>query len=125
MIYSINQSNELGLAEIADHLEEMSRSERRALESQFSRLIAHLLKWKYQPDCQTSSWRYSIKNARYHILKLLKESPSLRPKAEEISKESYQDAIYWASKETGLDEQVFPSELGFSLEQLLNSEFLP
>lgn len=123
--FSINQVEQLGLLELRDHLEEMSRSERRALESQFARLITHLLKWKYQPDHQTYSWRSSIKNSRYHILRSLKENPSLKSKADELSKESYNDAIHWASRETGIKEEDFPNELEFSLEQLLDNEYFP
>ena len=41
--------NSLDLANIAEELESMGRSERRALASQIRRLTAHLLKWRYQP----------------------------------------------------------------------------
>lgn len=123
--YSAAQVDKLGLTELKDYLEEMTRSEKRAVESEFARLIAHLLKWKYQPVHQSSSWRRSIKNARSHLEKVFKESPSLRSKADSLAKDSYEDALFWAVKETGLEEEDFPQELEFSLEQLLDKDYLP
>ena len=42
--------NALDMGNIAEELEGMGRAERRALASQLERLMAHLLKWRYQPQ---------------------------------------------------------------------------
>ena len=123
LMHGIEQVSQYGLTEVKEHLEEMARTEKNALRSQFKRLIAHLLKWKYQPDEQTTSWRLSIKDARLEIEHKINESPSLAKYLDEISKKSYQSAVNWASAETGIED--FPEELEFSLEQLLNKDFLP
>ncbi|MCD8488409.1 MAG: DUF29 domain-containing protein [Desertifilum sp.] len=39
----------------------------------------HLLKWKYQAEKQTNSWRFTIREHRKLIRNLLKDSPSLKP----------------------------------------------
>jgi len=39
--------------------------------------MLHLLKWRYQPDKRSVSWRQSIRNGRIEIQKLLRDSQAL------------------------------------------------
>ncbi len=39
-----------GIANIAEEIEDVGKSEQRELASRMAVLIAHLLKWKYQPS---------------------------------------------------------------------------
>jgi len=41
---------------LAEELEAMARSEERSLTSQVERLLAHSLKWAYQPQERSGSW---------------------------------------------------------------------
>ena len=63
-----------GLEELIDAL---SRSDRRALESQLSRLMQHIIKWKCQPTRQSRSWQNTITNAREAIAEIQEDTPSL------------------------------------------------
>src|SRR5271165_4266255 len=63
-----------GLEELIDAL---SRSERRALKSQLIRLMAHVLKWRLQPEQRSRSWAASIRSARKEIREIQEETPSL------------------------------------------------
>jgi Tfp pilus assembly pilus retraction ATPase PilT len=63
-----------GIQELIDAL---SRAEKRALRSQLSRLMLHVIKWKTQPDKRSRSWRASINNARREIAEIQEETPSL------------------------------------------------
>lgn len=110
--------------ESASFLEEMAAGERRELSSQLVRLMLHLLKWKYQPDRQTRSWRNSIDDARDEIELSLRRSLSLKSKVYQMALDDYDIAVRKAKKETGLH-NAFPEELEFSLEQLLDYDFLP
>jgi hypothetical protein len=121
----IEQAKICNLTEVAEYLEEMARSEKRALKSHLVILIMHLLKWKYQPDHQSSGWRGSIDNARGEIRWVLKDSPSLKTVVYGIANEEYEYAIKRAMKETGLERRDFPQELEFTLEQLLDDDFYP
>jgi len=59
-------------ANVAEELEDMGKSEKQALRSQLASLMAHLLKWAYQPRrgaTTQNSWRASIKCARRTINK--------------------------------------------------------
>ena len=63
---------------IAEELESMGKSEKRALLSRFTVLLAHLLKWQFQPAKRSRSWKNTILTQRIDIHELLEESPSLR-----------------------------------------------
>jgi len=65
---------EAGIEELIDAL---ARSERRALKSQLVRLMAHVLKWRSQPDGRCRSWSASIRTAREEIADIQRETPSL------------------------------------------------
>ena len=56
----------------------MTKRDERALGSQLKRIMAHLLKQRYQPQRATRSWEDSIANGREQIADILEQSPSLR-----------------------------------------------
>ena len=45
---------------VAEELESMGKSQQRALGSQLTGLVAHLLKWRHQPGGRGASWRNTI-----------------------------------------------------------------
>lgn len=51
--------------------------------------------------------------------------PSLNSKLAELYIEAYDDAIFEAEKETGLDETVFPKQCLWDMENVLDDKFLP
>ena len=117
--------NEVDIINIAEELEDMGISNRRALISCLSVLISHLLKWKYQKERQGTSWKRTIKAQRLRIKDLLETSPSLKHEINLKVSFAYLDATVMAEKETGLDIDTFPEECPFTLEQCLNEEFWP
>ena len=56
----------------------MGKRDRRELISRMGVLIAHLLKWQYQPSKRSDSWTDTIEEQRSQIELLLADSPSLR-----------------------------------------------
>src|SRR5712692_8509170 len=68
---------EADIEHIAEELEDMGKSQRRALESRLTVLLLHLLKWQFQPERRSSSWRATIVAQRIAIIKILREAPSL------------------------------------------------
>ena len=69
----------LDIENLLEEIEAMARKEKVALESNLEVLLMHLLKYQYQVNKRTSSWRYTIDEHRSHIVKALKVSPSLKP----------------------------------------------
>ncbi|QVL47019.1 MAG: DUF29 domain-containing protein [Thiocapsa sp.] len=115
--------SEVDLAQIAEELEDMGRSERRAIESYLKVLIVHLLKWQRQPERRGSSWQLSIANSRDAIGRRLRESPSLRPKLSEMVAERYPNARQHAALEMGLDLVDLPDTCPFTVMQLLDDAY--
>lgn len=116
---------EADLMNIAEELESMGRSERRALANRLAVLLMHLLKWRYPPALRGKSWQATIKEQRRQVMKLLQDSPSLKPNLPVILADVYEDAVLMAIAETHLDETTFPSNCPFSLEQVLDQNYWP
>ncbi len=74
-----------GLGEL---INAVARSERRALRSQLTRLMLHVLKWREQPPRRSASWAVSILQAREEIAAIQEEVPSLTREAIEAMWES-------------------------------------
>src|SRR5438874_1944892 len=68
---------ELDLPNLSEFLSDMARRDRREVESRLAVLIAHLLKWEYQPPKRSRSWLVTIEQQRQELLRLL-ESGTLR-----------------------------------------------
>ncbi|WNZ25224.1 DUF29 domain-containing protein [Leptolyngbya sp. NK1-12] len=109
------------IEEIAD----MGRSERKSLKSNVTIVLLHLLKWQYQPQFRSGSWKGSIVEHRQWIRDDLASSPSLKPYLHEIFSQCYIDATEQASAETGLPIASFPSESPYTLAQVLDAAFFP
>jgi hypothetical protein len=119
---------DIDIGHIAEELEDMGQGRERALESQLTRLIAHLLKWSQQPEARPwcgNSWQASICNARREIQKLLKRNPGLKPKIQEIFEDAYAGAVEWAIMDTNLPESRFPPACPWSLKQAMDEGFWP
>ncbi|MBB1126444.1 DUF29 domain-containing protein [Thiospirillum jenense] len=116
---------EIDTTRIAEELEDMGKSERRAIESWLKVLILHLLKWRYQPLHRSASWAQSIDNARDEIQQRLHDSPSLLPRLNEMIVARYPAARRAAMRETGLSLNTFPEDCPFTIAQLLDDAFWP
>jgi hypothetical protein len=117
--------NALDLAHIAEELEGMVRAEHRALASQMERLMAHLLKWQYQPKRRSKSWLRSIDDSRRQIDRLLADSPSLTSELPQVVIAEWPAAIRWAHRETGISRRAFPADCPWTEAELRNPDFLP
>jgi hypothetical protein len=117
--------NELDVEHLIAELEDMGKSNVRELESRLVILIAQLLKWQFQVDKQSSSWRGSIIEQRVQLLRLLRKIPSLKRELPNAVSEAYADALNLAIKETKLLSTIFPTECPYSITQLLDDDFYP
>ncbi len=118
-------ASELDLAHIAEELEDLGRSERRALRSHLRNLLMHLLKWEHQPERRGASWSATTNIARSEIDELLTESPSLRGDLKKSLGKQYERARQAASRETGLPTDIFPETCAYAREQVIDPEFFP
>ena len=112
--------NDLDIRHLVEELDSMGARERRELVNRLGILLAHLLKWRHQPERRGNSWRLTIKIQRIDVYAVLRQNPSLKPRLEEFLREAYAKALLQAAQETGLNEEVFPVVCPFSVEQTLN-----
>jgi hypothetical protein len=110
---------------LIEEIESMGASERRELINRLAVLLAHLLKWHYQPSFRGRSWQLTIKEQRRQLQRLLKDNPSLHARLEEFIADAYVDSVLLAARETGLEESDFPAQCPYAQEELLNSDFYP
>jgi hypothetical protein len=117
--------SELDLENLIEEIEDMGQNKKDVLESNLIIVFLHLLKWKYQPNKRSGSWKRSIREHRRRLVKAMQKSPSLKPYLRSVFAECYQYSRQEASDETGLSLEIFPLESPFDLAQVLDSDYLP
>ena len=117
--------SEIDVEHIAEEIESMGKSEKRELINRLAVLIAHLLKWQYQQERRSNSWKYTIEEQRDEVLELFEESPSLKYEIQEKLDRAYRKATLWAATEMGVNKSIFKNKCPFSLENVLNKDYFP
>jgi Domain of unknown function DUF29 len=115
----LGRLDEINYPNLAEYLADMARRDRREVTSRLAVLIAHLLKWRYQPEQRSGSWRGTVEVLRQELAELL-ESGSLRNHAVEALSKAYANGVRQAMAETGVSESVFPSACPYSLDAVLS-----
>ncbi len=118
-------ANEIDWDNVAEEIESVGKTEARELESRYTILLAHLLKWRFQADRRSKSWEISIKVQRVSIARHLEENPGLKPRRDELLGAAYQVARLQAAGETELSEAIFPESNPFTLSEAMDPEFWP
>ena len=111
--------SQLDVENLIEEIESMGKSQKRALLSRMTVLLMHLLKWDYQPDRRSGSWKSTIITQRKEIKRLLKDNPGLKSIITEMLNETYLDAAEIASAETELPESTFPETCPYTVEHLM------
>jgi len=117
--------SEIDLENLIEELEAMGRSEKRAFVSRLAVLIAHLLKWKYQPKIRSQSWQYTIMEQREKVNDLLEDNPSFKQSMDTMFSKAYKGAVLIILKETPLDKSDIPASCPYAFEQIMDNDFLP
>lgn len=116
---------QLDLEHLAGEVEELRKTERRAVRSQLRLILSHLLKWVYQPSKRTESWRSTITNGRVLVEDDLEENASLAGGVDALAARSYPRARQDAAKDTGLPLATFPEVCPWPVAQVLDADFWP
>jgi hypothetical protein len=110
---------------VALEIEAMGSRERRELSTRLKVLIIDLLKWQFQPQKRSKSWRATINDQRDEIEQLLEDDPSLRREIGELMARRYRVARANAAGETGLPLRAFPARSPYQPEQVLDGTYFP
>ena len=104
----------LDIANLIEELDSLGKQQRQELENRLEVLLGHLLKWRYQPESRSKSWRATIREQRQKIQRHLKENPSLKPYLLEAIEIGYQDGLNLLDRETPVDPKQLPQVCPFS-----------
>jgi hypothetical protein len=92
-----------GLDELIDS---MSKIAIREMRSHLLIIMIHILKWKYQPQKRSWSWKISISNARDEIEEVQEETPSVTKKTIETEWDKvFTKAVRQSADEMKLDDK--------------------
>lgn len=116
---------DLDLENLIDEVASVGSSEKSEIESRLDVLLAHLLKWKYQPGARSTGWSGTIAEQRRRIARRLGASPSLKAYPAEVFADCYLAARLSAARDTGIDFTLFPERPPFTVEQVLDGGFHP
>jgi hypothetical protein len=115
----------LDVEHLAEEVDDLRKTERRAVRRQLRLILSHLLKWVYQPARRTDSWRSTVANGRVLVQEDLEDLPSLAPELETLAAWAYPRARRDAVQETGLPLAIFPAACPWALAQVLDADFWP
>ena len=110
---------------VAEEIASLGRSDKYEIDSRLEILIQHLLKWQFQPDKRSNSWRASIREQRARISRVLRASPSLKSYPAQSLSGSYVIALDEAIRQSGKSESSFPTTCPYTAEQVLDDDFWP
>ncbi len=113
---------------LIEEVESMGRREKRELKSRLLVILEHLLKlmfWKSEKPQNAKGWRNTVIEQCNQVDLILEDSPSLKPWLVESFVESYAKARQQTLQKYGLPGDLFPTQPPFSLEDVLNADWLP
>jgi hypothetical protein len=118
--------DQLDLEHIADEIEDLGKSERRELASRVAVLLAHLLKWQFQPERRGKSWARTIRVQRSDVAEIIEEAPSLAPLLSDPAwlRKAWGRALIQADGETGLGD-AFPEDCPWPMADVMSEGWLP
>jgi hypothetical protein len=116
---------DLDIENLIEELKAVAASERNEIDSRLTVLLQHLLKWEFQPERRSNSWRATIIEQRMRINDVIERSPSLRRYPGRVLDREYVPARLRASDETGLPIDQIPEPCPYAIGQVLDEEFWP
>ena len=108
-----------------EEIRDLGKRQRDQLLSRLRLILQHLLKWQYQSEKRSKSWKNTMTRERDHVADYLEDTPSLKKVLQdrEAIATCYRRARRDAARETGLD--TLPEKNPYALEQVLDENFLP
>ena len=113
----------IDVVNLIEEIESLGKQQKQELKNRLGVLIGHLLKWNYQSNQRSKSWKYTIQEQRLQILDLFEQNPSLKPYQEEAVSKAYQLGLLLIGRETPLDPRELPSQCPYTLDQILDDSF--
>lgn len=119
------QLSSIDIEHIAEEILDVGKGEQRELENRMAVLLAHLLKWQFQPERQSGSWKRTIRERRKAINIRLKKTPSLKADLSDADwwVGAWADAITKAVDDTGIGN--LPETCPWPVNDILADDWFP
>ncbi|MCA2710246.1 MAG: DUF29 domain-containing protein [Microcystis sp. M015S2] len=120
-----HQFQQLDLEHLIEELEDLGKEKKNAVSSLLEQVIRHLLLlqyWTKETEYNTINWQEEIYNFRTQLRR--KMTANLRNYLEEELNYIYEDALGFVKIKTA-NTVIFSSQCPYSLEQLLDRDWLP
>jgi len=124
----VQDFSQIDLESLIEEIESLGRSEKRAISSYLMRLCEHLLKikyWESEREMCLRVWKREVINFRLQIQDELEASPSLRSFLQDIFAKQYKNGRKLFLNASELDAKLIPETPDFTLEQVLDEDWLP
>ena len=116
----------LDYAHLAEEVEAMGESERRAVVSLLALVIEHALKLEHAPERgPRRHWALSVRKCQRQVNRRLARSPSLRAPLDTLVGEAYTDGRFAAAAGLALAEDDLPPVCVYATADLLDETWLP
>lgn len=112
--------NEIDREQLSEYLIDMARRDKREVFSRLTVMLAHRLKWEFQPARRTKSWLRTMVVQSSELEQLL-ESELLRQYAASVLEKAFARAVQRAAVETGLKKSDFPTQSPWPLDDVLKA----
>lgn len=122
-LLNLGKLHALDIPNLVEEVESFGKQQKQELRNRLGVLIGHLLKWEYQPDLRSKSWRITIREQRRRTKEHINENSSLKSYLNQAILEAYQDGIDLVLRETPLDEKDIPKENIYTVEQIFDPTF--
>ena len=115
----------LDVEHIAEEIEDVGKSEQRELSSRMAVLLAHLLKWEFQPERRGVRLGRLIREQRKAVARRLEKTPSLKPELQDAGwwEAVWGDAVSLVLSEVELPD--LPENCPWGVDEILDLGFYP
>lgn len=110
---------ELDPEHLAEEIDGVGNSEFRAFTSAVRLIIHHMMKWDYQPDIRSRSWRTTIHTQRKAANRLLEQNPSYRSRIPEAIGDAFDLVPGEVEKETTIPAERLPQTCPYSWDEIM------
>ena len=113
--------DQVDVANVADEIESVGKSEFRSFASGLEVILLHMLKWEHQRSKRSRSRVFSILEHRRRVRDDLDDNPSLKAREAEAIGRAYGTARLRASRQTRLRLGTFPEECPYGWERIMEA----
>jgi len=122
-LLALGKLDGLDVVNLVEEIASLGKQQQQELRNRLGVLLGHILKWQYQPEKRSKSWRVTIRGQRREISFLLDKNPSLKSYLDEAIALGYIKGLDLVVEETPLDDQDLPPACPYTVKQIFDPSF--